>query len=177
MMRVLAVGIAALSAVVGMGLTSSARADVVIPYTFSSDAAYSGDQFANLSGTFSWDATTHAVVASDIDLSGSASCNNCTTGIYDGGGEYFAINLGPHALYITFANSLSLGGNDALSLSAYGGANGAEYQGGSQFRGVTGSAVAIPEPATWAMMLCGLGMVGGGLRMARRKNAMALTAA
>jgi hypothetical protein len=150
---------------------------VVIPYTFSSDAGYSGNQFANLSGTFSWDATTNTVVASDIDLSGSASCSNCTTGIYDGGGEYFAINLGPQALYITFANSLSLGGSDALTVSAYGGNNGAEFQGGSQFRGATGSAVAIPEPATWAMMLCGLGMVGGGMRMARRKNGMALTAA
>jgi PEP-CTERM motif len=35
----------------------------------------------------------------------------------------------------------------------------------------------VPEPATWAMMLLGVGMVGGGLRMARRKDEMALTAA
>ena len=34
----------------------------------------------------------------------------------------------------------------------------------------------VPEPATWAMMLLGAGLVGGGLRMARRKD-MALTAA
>ena len=29
---------------------------------------------------------------------------------------------------------------------------------------------AVPEPATWATILIGVGMVGGGLRMARRKN-------
>jgi len=36
---------------------------------------------------------------------------------------------------------------------------------------------AVPEPATWAMMLLGLGMIAGGLWMARRKNAVALAAA
>lgn len=35
---------------------------------------------------------------------------------------------------------------------------------------------AAPEPASWAMVLLGVGMVGGGLRMARRKNAVALAA-
>jgi len=34
----------------------------------------------------------------------------------------------------------------------------------------------VPEPATWAMMLVGLGLIGGGLRMARRKEGMALNA-
>ncbi len=36
---------------------------------------------------------------------------------------------------------------------------------------------AVPEPATWALMLFGVGMVGAGLRMARRNNPVALTAA
>ena len=36
---------------------------------------------------------------------------------------------------------------------------------------------AVPEPATWAMMLLGVGMIGGGLRMARRKQAMSLITA
>jgi hypothetical protein len=35
----------------------------------------------------------------------------------------------------------------------------------------------VPEPTTWAIMLTGVAMIGGGLRMTRRKNAMALTAA
>lgn len=36
---------------------------------------------------------------------------------------------------------------------------------------------AVPEPATWAMMLLGVGMIGAGLRLARRKNDVALSAA
>ena len=38
-------------------------------------------------------------------------------------------------------------------------------------------ATGVPEPATWAMMLAGVGMIAAGLRMARRKVATALTAA
>jgi hypothetical protein len=34
-----------------------------------------------------------------------------------------------------------------------------------------------PEPATWAMTLLGVGMIGAGLRTARRRNDRALTAA
>ena len=29
---------------------------------------------------------------------------------------------------------------------------------------------AVPEPATWAMMLFGLGVIGSGMRIARRRN-------
>ena len=38
-------------------------------------------------------------------------------------------------------------------------------------------AFGVPEPATWAMMLMGVCLVGGGLRMARRKSDIVLTAA
>ncbi|HEY2709933.1 MAG TPA: PEPxxWA-CTERM sorting domain-containing protein [Caulobacteraceae bacterium] len=34
----------------------------------------------------------------------------------------------------------------------------------------------VPEPATWAMALVGVGMIGGSLRTVRRKSAMALAA-
>jgi hypothetical protein len=37
--------------------------------------------------------------------------------------------------------------------------------------------LAVPEPATWAMMLLGVGMIGAGLRTNRRRNGMALAAA
>jgi hypothetical protein len=36
---------------------------------------------------------------------------------------------------------------------------------------------AVPEPATWAMMLFGVGLVGAGLRVSRRKNAAAMSLA
>jgi PEP-CTERM motif len=39
------------------------------------------------------------------------------------------------------------------------------------------SVAPAPEPAAWVMMLLGVGMIGGGLRMARRRNDLALTTA
>ncbi|HEY2709656.1 MAG TPA: PEPxxWA-CTERM sorting domain-containing protein [Caulobacteraceae bacterium] len=42
--------------------------------------------------------------------------------------------------------------------------------------GFTVGVAAVPEPASWAMMLLGVGLVGGGLRLARRKS-VALAAA
>jgi hypothetical protein len=35
----------------------------------------------------------------------------------------------------------------------------------------------VPEPATWAMMFLGVGFIGAGLRMVRRKDGMDLTTA
>lgn len=42
---------------------------------------------------------------------------------------------------------------------------------------ISASFAGVPEPATWAMTLLGIGLIGGGLRTARRKNALAFTAA
>jgi hypothetical protein len=39
------------------------------------------------------------------------------------------------------------------------------------------AAGAVPEPATWAMMIVGIGAVGGSMRSARRKKTLALAAA
>jgi hypothetical protein len=39
------------------------------------------------------------------------------------------------------------------------------------------SVAGVPEPATWAMMLFGVGMIGAGLRVARRKNDVSPTSA
>jgi hypothetical protein len=34
-------------------------------------------------------------------------------------------------------------------------------------------ATAVPEPVTWAMMIAGMGMIGGSLRYRRRKTNVA----
>jgi choice-of-anchor C domain-containing protein len=39
------------------------------------------------------------------------------------------------------------------------------------------SVTAVPEPASWAMLLIGVGMIGGAQRVARRKNGIAVAAA
>jgi hypothetical protein len=71
--------------------------------------------------------------------------------------------------------------NAAFNVWGNGGSSGtlattASYDVNTPFNG-TYTISAVAEPAAWAMMLVGVGMIGGGLRMARRKSGMALTAA
>jgi hypothetical protein len=39
---------------------------------------------------------------------------------------------------------------------------------------LTNVALTVPEPATWVMMLMGVGMIGAGMRLLRRRNDVAL---
>ncbi|WP_293380593.1 PEPxxWA-CTERM sorting domain-containing protein [Phenylobacterium sp.] len=54
--------------------------------------------------------------------------------------------------------------------TAFGAIGGSRQDQGSFFNNATLS-VAVPEPATWAMAIMGLGLVGGTLRSARRQRA------
>lgn len=42
--------------------------------------------------------------------------------------------------------------------------------------GAFSALVAVPEPATWAMMLLGVGMIGAGLRLSKRQTALTAAA-
>jgi hypothetical protein len=42
---------------------------------------------------------------------------------------------------------------------------------------IRGQLAAVPEPATWAMMIGGFGMVGGAMRSARRKQKVSVSCA
>jgi PEP-CTERM motif len=81
----------------------------------------------------------------------------------------YAINLGP---FTTSSGNVSFSFFDN---SNEGASN--EFYGIDNVTVTSAIASGVPEPATWATMLLGVGMVGGGLRMARRRNDMALTAA
>ena len=163
--------LSATTAIAALSAATGAQA-AVINYSFS-DAYYENStDSAALSGTFAWDTDLKRITASNIGLTGNrgeaiVGCSNCTTGIYDP--EHFAINLGDNALYITFADSMSAGGNVALSLRSATQSNEPQYQGGSSFTSVRGSAIAaVPEPATWALMLLGFGMVAASARYRRK---------
>ena len=70
-----------------------------------------------------------------------------------------------------FINNLpNLAGTQTLTIMGSSGGEGS-YSGTIAF-----SPGVIPEPATWAMMILGFGMVGAGLRMARRPDAAKVTA-
>jgi hypothetical protein len=62
--------------------------------------------------------------------------------------------------YWFLKNLPTLSGTQTLTINGTSGAAGS-YGGTIAFG-------AVPEPATWAMMILGFGMVGAGLRMARR---------
>lgn len=161
---------------------------IVYDYTFSG-ATYAGNgDSANLSGTFSWDTTLNSVTTSNIVLTGVSStgaaqgpvsCSpNCSTGIHDGGGRYFAIFTGNQTLYITFQDSLSLGVSTPLSLSTYGGANQAQFQSGMTFTSVTGTAhlgplpeaKGVPTLSQWGMLALSCLMVLASLLVLRRRK-------
>ena len=86
-------------------------------------------------------------------------------GVYQGGNpgvhgtEYTTIDLGDltgsHSLEVFYADRSVVGANLEIDVAG----------------------AAVPEPATWAMTLLGLGMIGAALRMMRRKHGMAMTAA
>jgi hypothetical protein len=82
----------------------------------------------------------------------------------DVGGHLFLIGAGP-TLETGLSGDLTVGFWD----------NPAQYGDNSGTQSLTISAV--PEPATWAMTLFGLGMIGAGLRMSRRKDSLALPTA
>lgn len=53
--------------------------------------------------------------------------------------------------------------------------NGATTNVVGDFRLISESVAAVPEPATWAMMLLGFGMAGAGLRSRRKQQAVRVT--
>lgn len=83
----------------------------------------------------------------------------------DSGGLLFKTSVRTYALFgmETCASSGGAGGaTDCTIAPAIG------YPGIGESRAVTFTITAVPEPATWAMMLVGFGMVGGVARHRRR---------
>jgi hypothetical protein len=165
-----------------MGLAPGARA-AVYSYQFNDARYFNQDDTANLSGSFQWDTNVNSVVGSYIylnghfgsgepDQRGPVSCSHCSINPTPGlsGDSYFTIEAGPTDLTITFANSLSVGQGDPLTLFTTSGVAAQYAGGGKPFEIATGGAdidrgPAVPELSIWTMMLLGF----AGLAFAGRR--------
>ena len=95
------------------------------------------DNAPGASGTF-------ALLVNGSSLFAGGLGNNCSICIVDGGANRFTLNgSGIKNLAFTFDPAISAA---------------------RQFRVEGVSMGAVPEPATWAMMVVGLGLVGGAMR-------------
>ena len=68
---------------------------------------------------------------------------------------------------VTFAFTVTSPGQFGLKLEDFSGSGG--VAGDAYFRNL--SVAAVPEPATWAMLIFGFGLIGTALRLPRRKGA------
>ncbi len=164
-----------LGALAGLALAGSAQAATVYVGSYQVDG---GEYWYNNSPVYSAAEAAALIfggVASDYDISTVsnqiADINNMgwyTTWGITGGQQYnedFKYDLGNDG----YGNPG--GSGSAISAYTWDNAQGPQYT-NYVFR-VDGAGGGIPEPATWAMMLVGVGMAGGTLRRSRRLRAVA----
>ena len=160
--------IATIAGALALTLTAgtAAQANTILNYQFDPGTTFDfgGGNTYLATGTFSYDATTQTVfnVAYTAIQTGTgpvgpfvftAATTNSPTDVTFTGDAF-----GDEDEFF-FANSLALGGTDAIVGFAYF---------GTQMQ-VTGSVTAgsVPEPLTWAMLVVGFGGIGATLRSRR----------
>jgi hypothetical protein len=165
---------------IAAGITAAPTVDFTYGYTgsygFPSNTSWIGTPMIGLdrsSGSFSINfAASITAFLGELNWTTGQSAGNATIEIYD------SANLLLESL------TLEVGGVNAVAPGFYGFQRGTadiakivfsnEYIG---VRNISTSAVsgAVPETATWAMMLVGFGAVGGTLRYRRRKTAVSFS--
>ena len=134
-----------------------------------------GSNTANLSsGTVinNRDACCSGGVPNSVDL--TASLTNLMFNYSGSDSGYFEIGNSSGA--ICYTNTSNCWGPTGVGLYSVDGDGRSVYiaQSGNQ---IIATAVPVPEPSSWALMLLGAGLLGGALRVARRNRARALLAA
>ena len=140
-------------------------------YNYSFDSG----SFFNLTATNTYSATGGFTFDAGTNLISNVTYSPVQTGSGPTGPFNFTVGTADSLTQVTFsgdgfgdfntyffAQSLALGGTSAITGGSFLGTN--ISAGGS----VTAATAAVPEPATWAMMLIGFG--GVGVAMRRKRN-------
>lgn len=134
-------------------------------------------------GAFDYDPTSHQFgdynVTTMTGTIAGITYTSANSGAYMGGGAgpnnfIFMLDDGGRYFNFTFANPLGTGTQSISPFASY------ECNNCSPFRRVTSGIVstsavasAVPEPATWAMMMFGFGAIGASLRRRHSRVAIA----
>ncbi len=153
-----------------MGAGASNAADL-LHYTFSTGSYYDyGSPAVNTPVTGSFDFNKVTGILSNVNYTSVSGA--FTTGAEYTPGDatqiYFGDFGGPNYDVYQLAGSLTNGGTVAISSGTHPAIG--ITAGGSLTTGATG---AVPEPATWTMMLVGFGGLGSVLRGRRRRAPLA----
>jgi hypothetical protein len=147
--------------------------DATTAFTFGSVSNFgAGSAGIGLGGDFSPAASNPAVTAT----SKVVTLNYGATAFDPGAYSVFSIDMGPGT--VNYRNALFAGTNTAVAQFSDGTSAQVTFSGdvNSTDRFYTFNSTpittAVPEPATWAMMLLGFGMVGATARYRRRNSAV-----
>jgi hypothetical protein len=156
-----------------MALMSPASAAVTI-WTLSDDTNTGADNSATASGTFTTGAHFDTSDITVVENPGSSESYTYTfTGPYDGPGWTQLSQMPPPACIIEPCDFPPTYAGFSLGYFSGPGPVGTGFEDTGQIAtgvGTLTAVTALPEPATWAVMLLGVGMVGAGLRRAWRKD-------
>lgn len=138
------------------------------------NSGIAGDAMGNFSDTYTFNLPA-GVTAWTITstFNNIAPTNNIDFTTVQFNGVNFNIGSTGNNEYRFLNNQFTTNGSQNLTVNGYSGGNGT-YSGTLAFSLVPGGAV--PEPASWALMLVGFGGVGAILRNQRRRPAMAVAA-
>jgi len=181
-----------------LALTAAAAAPANAQSVTAIGANYASTPYTYTIGgnSFTFSGTGDIFAPTAIATSGGAMVNTIfgspTTNFVDRG----TVSFGPNDQYASFGSATPIrfsNGDNFIGLSAL--LNGSTYYGyafttntilnsiafqttpGVAITASTAIPAAVPEPATWMMMLVGFGAIGASIRLRRRRSAMALAAA
>jgi hypothetical protein len=139
--------------------TFTLQSNPVVPDRINNQPLLGGSQifFDNVRGTFNGVAGTGNINFGSGDILAALNINALGLGFTQfGGADVFSFVNGQAVFNLgTFAFSGIVTGSSTLRISQV--------------------AAAVPEPATWAIMVLAFGLVGGALRRARREQALTVT--